>query len=112
MLNPGPFNSFDVVIVGSGPAGSSAALALAREGVRVGILEKESVPRYKTCGGGIVGRARRLLPFSIQEVVEQQCHTAELNLPQDGFHFTTVRSQPIVSMTMREDFDSFLLKSA
>ena len=112
MLNPGPSNSFDVVIVGSGPAGSSAALALAREGVRVGILEKESVPRYKTCGGGIVGRARRLLPFSIQEVVEQQCHTAELNLPQDGFHFTTVRSQPIVSMTMREDFDSFLLKSA
>ncbi len=112
MLNAGPSNSCDVVIVGSGPAGSSAAFALAREGVQVTILEKEPLPRYKTCGGGIVGRARRLLPFSIQEVVEQQCHTAELNLPQDGFHFSTARSQPIVSMTMRESFDFFLLRAA
>ena len=51
MLNGGPPNSCEVAIVGSGPAGSSAALALAREGVQVTILEKESLPRYKTCGG-------------------------------------------------------------
>ena len=112
MLNSGPPNSCEVAIVGSGPAGSSAALALAREGVQVTILEKESLPRYKTCGGGIVGRARRLLPFGIHEVVEQQCYTAELNLPLDGFHFSTVRSEPIVSMTMRENFDFLLLGAA
>ena len=112
MLNGGPPNSCEVAIVGSGPAGSSAALALAREGVQVTILEKESLPRYKTCGGGIVGRARRLLPFGIQEVVEQQCYTAELNLPQDGFRFSTSRREPIVSMTMRESFDFFLLRAA
>ena len=45
---------YDVAVVGSGPAGSSAALALARAGAKVAILEKASLPRYKTCGGGVV----------------------------------------------------------
>lgn len=112
MFNRGLSNSYDVVIVGSGPAGSSAALDLARQGVRVAVLEKEALPRYKTCGGGIVARASRLLPFGIREVVEQECHSAELNLPSDGFRFSTVRRKPIISMTMREDFDYFLVQAA
>jgi menaquinone-9 beta-reductase len=41
---------FDVVIVGAGPAGSSAAIALAREGYSVALLDKEQFPREKLCG--------------------------------------------------------------
>jgi len=44
---------FDCAIVGAGPAGAAAALMLARTGCRVGILEKERLPRYKPCGGGV-----------------------------------------------------------
>lgn len=40
----------DVVIVGAGPAGSVAALCLARAGVRVCLLEREALPRPKLCG--------------------------------------------------------------
>ena len=47
----------------------------------------------------------------IQEMVEQQFHIAELNLPEDGLHFSTVCSEPIVSMTMGESFDFFLLRA-
>ena len=41
---------FDVGIVGAGPAGSSAAIALARKGYSVALLDKEQFPREKLCG--------------------------------------------------------------
>ncbi len=44
-----PF-SHDVIVVGAGLAGSSAALALARGGNRVALLDRASFPRAKVCG--------------------------------------------------------------
>nr|MDT0525394.1 FAD-dependent oxidoreductase [Streptomyces sp. DSM 41633] len=53
---------WDVVVVGAGPAGASAAYAAAVAGRRVLVLEKAELPRYKTCGGGIIGPSRDSLP--------------------------------------------------
>lgn len=41
---------FDAVIIGAGPAGSSAAILLARAGWSVALIEKQSFPRRKVCG--------------------------------------------------------------
>jgi flavin-dependent dehydrogenase len=41
---------YDAIVIGSGPAGSSAALALARQGRAVAIVEKSAFPRRKVCG--------------------------------------------------------------
>ncbi len=41
---------FDTAVVGAGPAGSSAAITLARRGARVALLEAEEFPREKLCG--------------------------------------------------------------
>ena len=41
---------FDVVIIGGGPAGSSAAIMLARAGWSVALVEKQNYPRRKVCG--------------------------------------------------------------
>ena len=41
---------FDAVIVGGGPAGSSAAIWLAQAGWRVALVEKQTFPRRKVCG--------------------------------------------------------------
>lgn len=55
-------NHYDVIVVGAGPAGNAAAFELARGGARVALLEKQTLPRHKTCGGGmpmVVGETLR-----------------------------------------------------
>jgi geranylgeranyl reductase family protein len=103
---------FDVAIVGSGPAGSTAALALARHGLTVALLERESLPRYKTCGGALVARGFPLLPPQIQAVFERPCRQAELHLLDVDLHYRAVRDAPIMAMTMRDRLDHVLASAA
>src|SRR5579862_5242470 len=51
----------DVIVVGAGPAGSSAAYWLANAGLDVLLLEKTSFPREKVCGDGLTPRGTRAL---------------------------------------------------
>ena len=51
----------DVIVVGAGPAGSSAAYHLAQAGLDVLVLEKSSFPREKVCGDGLTPRAVKQL---------------------------------------------------
>jgi geranylgeranyl reductase family protein len=52
---------FDVLIVGAGPAGSAAALVLARGGARVALVDKATFPRDKACGDLVGPRGVQLL---------------------------------------------------
>ena len=54
-------NDADVIVVGAGPGGSSAAFHLARHGLRVLLLEKSEFPREKVCGDGLTPRAVKQL---------------------------------------------------
>src|SRR4029453_12738947 len=45
--------SYDAIIVGAGPAGSTAAILLASAGWSVALIEKQSFPRRKVCGACI-----------------------------------------------------------
>ncbi|MGW0890298.1 geranylgeranyl reductase family protein [Saccharopolyspora sp. NPDC002578] len=45
--------SFDIVVVGAGPAGSVAAYSAARRGLRVALVDRAIFPRDKTCGDGV-----------------------------------------------------------
>src|SRR5689334_19971801 len=51
----------DVIVVGAGPAGSTAAYHLARHGLTVLVLEKSQFPREKVCGDGLTPRAVKQL---------------------------------------------------
>jgi geranylgeranyl reductase family protein len=54
-------NDADVIVVGAGPAGSSAAYWLATAGLDVAVLEKTTFPREKVCGDGLTPRGTRAL---------------------------------------------------
>jgi geranylgeranyl reductase family protein len=108
----GQQRDFDVAVVGAGPAGCSAAMALAQNGCRVILLEKARLPRYKTCGGGVLARAFKLLPPDVENVVECSFHSVALNFPHTEMKFVATRPQPLVYMTMRADLDCLLARRA
>src|SRR6202042_1511435 len=56
-----PPSRFDALAVGSGPAGSVAALVLARAGARVALVDKATFPRDKACGDMVGPRGLQLL---------------------------------------------------
>jgi geranylgeranyl reductase family protein len=104
--------SWDAVVVGAGPTGTLAAWHLARGGASVALIEREPLPRYKTCGGGVVWRARSALPVKLDPVIERECYEAELNLLDRGLSFRVRREVPVVTMTMRDRLDAALTQAA
>jgi geranylgeranyl reductase family protein len=103
--------NYDVIVVGAGPAGATLAYELARKGIGVLLLEKDKLPRYKCCAGGLTNKTIKLLDFDISEVVENVIYevsfTFNLGSPYLGQH-----SQPLIYTVMRDVFDYFLVKKA
>jgi geranylgeranyl reductase family protein len=107
---------WDVAIVGAGPAGLSAAASAARAGAKTIVLERAVHPRYKTCGGGLIGTSLKALgldlPLSGQALpVREQVDAATFTLR--GKHmFTRQRDDVLLAMVLREEFDDMLRKVA
>jgi geranylgeranyl reductase family protein len=67
--------TFDVVIVGAGPSGSSCAYWLARSGWSVCLIEKKDFPRVKTCGDGLTPRSvHQLAQMGLEPLVAANGH--------------------------------------
>ncbi len=102
---------FDAIVVGAGPAGSTAARELAAAGARVLVVDKAVFPRYKACGGGIPLRTEKLLPFPIDSAIEDR--VARLDIAYRGrWGFSRDSGTPFAHMVMRDRFDALLLGHA
>jgi geranylgeranyl reductase family protein len=102
---------YDVAVVGAGPAGATAARELAESGLRVALIERERLPRYKSCAGGVPLRTAALLPFDTAAVIEDS--VSGLNVSHFGRHaFSRWSPTPFAYMVMRARFDALLTEHA
>ena len=100
---------YDVAVVGAGPAGSSAARAAAAAGARVLLLDRAEFPRYKTCGGGLIGPSTGALPrgHPVRMPVTRATFTLLGGKRREG-----VADEPFLAMTTRSELDTWLLELA
>ncbi|MET8044782.1 geranylgeranyl reductase family protein [Micromonospora sp. NPDC005215] len=102
---------WDLVVVGAGPAGLSAAYAAARAGVSTLVVERAAHPRYKTCGGGLIGTSLAAVHGRIE--VPAQDRVDRVTFTRDGRReFTRRNDSPVVTMVRREEFDDRLRAAA
>ncbi|MEP4979773.1 geranylgeranyl diphosphate reductase [Ascidiaceihabitans sp.] len=99
---------FDVVVVGGGPSGATAAEDLVRSGHKVALLDREG--RIKPCGGAIPPRLMQ--DFFIEDTqLVAKVNTARMISPT-GRHVDIPIENGFVGMVDRKDFDPFLRKRA
>ena len=98
-------------MVGGGPAGLAAASASAAAGARTVLLERAEHPRYKTCGGGLLGVSRAAVAGQIKLPVRDEIRSATFTL-RGGSEFTRSNAEPLLAMVVRDEFDAALLGRA
>jgi len=102
---------YDVVVVGAGPGGSTAARFCAQAGLKTLLIEREKMPRYKACGGCLSLKTVRLLDFDLSPVLENTiCEVKFTYRMKDPFSFES--KEPMAFMVMRDRFDQFLAQKA
>jgi len=118
--------AWDVIVIGGGPAGLATAHAAASAGAATLVLEKAEHPRYKTCGGGLIGPSLASIPRGVE--VPARDHIDRATFTKDGRReFTRTAnsagisagisagsssSAAIVTMVRREEFDLALCRAA
>lgn len=101
--------SFDVIIVGAGPAGSFAAERLANAGVRLALIDGRPPGDPKACGGGVTSKALKAWPHLL-EAVGRTIYELDMYSPS-GKHLHLELDEPF-AVYSRITFDSFLRERA
>jgi geranylgeranyl reductase family protein len=99
-----PFVIWDVAVIGAGPGGLAAAHAAASAGARTVVLERAEHPRYKTCGGGLIGTSLGIAADRI--AVPARDAISAITFTDDGRRgFTRRSAAPLLRMVRRTEFD-------
>ena len=97
--------NYDVIVVGAGPAGSTAAKNLAEKGIKVLLLDKAKFPRDKPCGGGLPTRVKKRFPY-IEPFIDSVSYGTTMYSSSLRYKCDLLREKPFVDMVLRKDFDT------
>jgi flavin-dependent dehydrogenase len=106
--------TFDVIIAGAGPAGSTAAKLLGEAGVSTLLLDKSAFPRDKPCGGGISARVLARFPYlrpALANIPTSWVNKVHFESPS-GFVVDYRSDHPLYLMIRRCEFDNLLFQLA
>ncbi|RLA21057.1 MAG: NAD(P)/FAD-dependent oxidoreductase [Gammaproteobacteria bacterium] len=107
-------NSYDVLIVGGGPAGSTLAYSLKNSGLKIGILDKQAFPRQKICAGWVTPEVMRVLNLDLEDYAKNNIlqkisgfKISQLGQKQVESHYP---GEPVSYGIRRIEFDDYLLQ--
>ena len=115
---------FEICILGAGPAGTSAALKLAKAGINCALIDRSTFPREKICGDGISGRSLVALKKLDSSLIDELKDLPSA-CPSWGVRFVAPnnksvdinfqdfnKEEPPGYVIKRKDFDNLLIEKA
>ncbi|MCK5029905.1 MAG: NAD(P)/FAD-dependent oxidoreductase [Thermoplasmatales archaeon] len=110
--------NYDVVVVGAGPAGSTAAKFLSEKGVKVLLIDKDKFPRDKPCGGGICehitefDHIREKIEKDPSDFLDSICIRGKIVSPSSQHTTDYLSETPLFYNVRRKKFDYGLVQFA
>ncbi len=101
---------YDAIVIGGGPSGSTISRKLAEAGYDILLLEKEVMPRYKVCAGGVPSIIEDMLTVDLSPIKEKEIKTIILRKGKKESKITF--DAPVLFTVRRDFFDSYLLDLA
>jgi geranylgeranyl reductase family protein len=105
--------TYDVAVVGGGPAGAAAARAAALAGASTVLLEREQIPRYKRCGGGLIGASQAAVRDSgvdLASIIRDD--VGRVTFTSNGRRRFTREADAFLPMVLRSELDEALVQLA
>ncbi len=103
---------FDAIVVGAGPAGSSAAYRLAQKGCSVLVIEKAPLPRTKPCSGALSPLVSQWFDFEFAPVIDQQVRQIRYTWKLADDVVGELQTHEPIWIVKREQLDTFLIDQA
>jgi geranylgeranyl reductase family protein len=103
---------YDVIVVGGGPSGAMAAKTCSENGLKVLLIEKESLPRYKACGGAVSKKAIDLISPLDDLEIKYKVFGARVFPPNSTDYIEQKFENLLALLTFRDSLDYLLVKRA